>query len=122
VKIRIAAIFLSVALAGCGNGPTLTTQATTSSFTGAQVYLTKYCVTCHNDKKTSGGVSFMDYSTTMSSSGAVTPLAPLASQIYMQVYNNTMPPSDQAFPAGSQDRILMLQSLYNWISVGAPNN
>lgn len=109
---------LLLGLASCGTSPYTGQSATTApSFSAIQTgILTPVCSGCHSSEQASGGFSVSSYAEVMSSAGAVTPFQPGTSELYYQCYNGIMPRN------GSPLSPSQLESIYNWIAYGAPNN
>ncbi len=116
----IAFLALAVFLGACNKSPSFVStnlSSVTAKFSSikANILDTK-CVACHSSTNPNGGVSLASYDEVMSSPGAVTPFQPHQSQLFWQCYKGTMP------EMGSPLSALELQTLYDWIAYGAPNN
>jgi hypothetical protein len=105
-------------LASCGTSPYAgQSPSTAASFSAIQSeILTPACGSCHSTEQARGGFSVSSYAEVMSSPGAVTPFQPGTSELYYQCYNAIMPRDGS--PLSSSE----LESIYNWIAYGAPNN
>lgn len=80
------------------------------------VILDTQCLRCHSHTHPEGGVSVYSYDELMSSPGAVVPFQPHQSQLFWQCYKGLMPED------GPRLSNAELQTLYDWIAYGAPNN
>ncbi len=109
--------FISL-LVCCGKSPYAgQTAATAATFSAIQAnILIPNCADCHSTQRAQGGFSVSSYQEVMSSPGAISPFQPSASELYKQTVNGNMP---KRMPPLSPSQ---LQSIYNWLSYGAPNN
>ncbi|NBX83527.1 hypothetical protein EBQ90_10680 [bacterium] len=116
----LAAFVLALFLGACNKSPSFASPNLSSvpaSFSAIKTgILDAKCVFCHSTTKPKGGVSLSSYDEVMSSPGAVTPFQPHQSQLFWQCYKGYMP------EMGPPLSTLELQTLYDWIAYGAPNN
>lgn len=111
---------MTVFLSSCNKSPNfasanLSSINPTFSSIKANIIDTK-CIMCHSSTNAKAGVSLSSYDEVMSSPGAVVPFQPHQSQLFWQCYKGYMP---KKAPILSD---LELQTLYDWIANGAPNN
>jgi hypothetical protein len=89
------------------------TKPTVSFATLNSTVFSVSCLPCHNATTASGGYNMSTYT------GVVTAVqsgnAP-ASMLFLQVFNNTMPPGGPPVSAAN------VEAIQNWINEGAPNN
>ncbi|NBT57812.1 hypothetical protein EBT16_03410 [bacterium] len=117
-KIFLATLLF--ALVSCNKSPSyskVSSASLNSSFSAIKAtILDVKCSKCHSPTRPEGGVSLSSYDDVMSSPGTVIPFQPHQSQLFWQCYKGYMPEREPALSA------LELQTLYDWISNGAPNN
>jgi len=118
---QILFLFLGLTfLCSCNKAPSfastnLSNVTATFSSIKANILDTR-CLICHSTSNPKGGVSLSSYDEVMSSPGAVTPFQPHQSQLFWQCYKGYMPKEGLGLSE------LELQTLYDWIAYGAPNN
>jgi hypothetical protein len=116
----LAAFVLALFLGACNKSPSFASanlSSVTANFSSIKAnILDAKCVACHSTTTPKGGVSVSSYDDLMSSPGAVTPFQPHQSQLFWQCYKRYMPEMGPPLSA------LELQTLYDWIAYGAPNN
>jgi uncharacterized membrane protein len=118
--VTLVCLSISLFLCACNKSPSFAStnlNSVTANFSSIKAnILDAKCVACHSSIKPKGGVSLSSYDEVMSSPGAVTPFQPHQSQLFWQCYKGYMP--EMAPPLSA----LELQTLYDWIAYGAPNN
>lgn len=122
MRAALAMLLALGLLSGCDTSGTQSTLVG-SSVAGGATYtavatqiLGPKCTRCHSEADAKGGVSFSSYASTIASPGAVVPYQPHVSRLFMKTYDGEMPEDGQRL-SGAE-----LELLYDWISLGAPNN
>lgn len=115
-------LFLGVALLlnSCGAGPNFGISKPLSvpsnfSYIQSQILIPN-CGSCHTPPLVTSSFDVSSYSSIMASPGGITPYQPYVSELYKQTYSGNMPRNGTALTSSQ------LQSIYNWIALGAPNN
>lgn len=121
ICLKLALLLVAtVVLVACNRSPSFSSgnsSGLTPTFTQVKsTILDTHCILCHSPNKPQGGVSLSSYDDVMSSPGAVVPFQPHQSQLFWQCYKGLMP-EDGPRLSNSE-----LQTLYDWIAYGAPNN